>query len=553
MNRERSWGFIAVFLLLITIAVILYFTMIMTISLDEREWQTLGGMIIFCAIVYAMLFPVMYYLPRGRSFPILSRILSVFRKQGPGDGTHPPPVATYGTPPQGLLAPTPQPQPMPLAQGSAYMGPAPPGPGAAGPAWPYLGGQSPPVGAQGPPAGVHSIGPQGLATPALPAPVGELGHPAQPGPVGTASEIPFDLPRPKPLLIAFIATTIVGVILLSLGGGFFIIAMVFVFFSVSLPPLIWLSYINHRGKRAPLPRKVLLIALAGGMLSTVSALIASTLVTIGNDPVTDLLAAPFIEELCKGIMLLQVLWAINDRYSGFMYGVAIGMGFAVAENFLYGLEDLFGGSGVGWGALSLFRGLSGTVGHGLYTGIVGYALGAYLDPKGDGSRWPLFGGYLVAMGLHLSWNANADLSPGFWGTPIMIVLLIVDIYILLRLLRHTEALGDIYAPGGRSRTASTMARLPEAAPRPVPYPQPYGVPAYTVPAGQPLHAQQPAPPMMAPAATPAQAPPMVLPAPSMDVGQRAGAMGVCIFCGTPFSSDSNFCGSCGRPLGHDVR
>jgi RsiW-degrading membrane proteinase PrsW (M82 family) len=124
---------------------------------------------------------------------------------------------------------------------------------------------------------------------------------------------------------------------------------------------------------------------------------------------------PVIEELAKGLVLvLVVLFSehFDNPTDGLVYGTAVGLGFAVAENTLIGLWSVshLGGAGV----LSLIAGrtLFSAGVHALASSAVGAGLGF---GRVAGSRvrsmgWFLLG-LVVAVGLHAGWNLGVVSLP----------------------------------------------------------------------------------------------------------------------------------------------
>jgi len=128
-------------------------------------------------------------------------------------------------------------------------------------------------------------------------------------------------------------------------------------------------------------------------------------------------ATPLVEESAKAIgVLLVVLLTRNfdNPTDGFVYGTAVGLGFAVTENYIYGIGI---GTAMGVGDLLILvigrTSLAAGV-HGLASATFGGFLGhAVLTRK----RWQrvawLSIGLLAAAGLHGSWNMALTLVGPF--------------------------------------------------------------------------------------------------------------------------------------------
>jgi RsiW-degrading membrane proteinase PrsW (M82 family) len=153
----------------------------------------------------------------------------------------------------------------------------------------------------------------------------------------------------------------------------------------------------------------------------------------------------FIEELSKWIILMAAVYhwqEVDEPLDGLIYGVAISLGFATLENFLY-LTSL--GMGVFWA-----RAIFAVPAHALFGGAMGYYAGrakfdheaADLDPRLRGRRlaidWVLclavptlfHGTYDFALFHGLDWKA--------W-TAISIISLGLWIFVLRRIQRAQQA------------------------------------------------------------------------------------------------------------------
>ncbi|MBI3159136.1 MAG: PrsW family intramembrane metalloprotease [Chloroflexi bacterium] len=111
--------------------------------------------------------------------------------------------------------------------------------------------------------------------------------------------------------------------------------------------------------------------------------------------------APVTEEILKGLLFVYLFRKINFTYfvDGAIYGFAIGIGFAVFENYEYLL-------GYQEAALSIAIGrvISTNLIHASGTALVGIAFGLARFHKGL-RRWAyILGGWLVAMILHVTFN-----------------------------------------------------------------------------------------------------------------------------------------------------
>jgi RsiW-degrading membrane proteinase PrsW (M82 family) len=127
-------------------------------------------------------------------------------------------------------------------------------------------------------------------------------------------------------------------------------------------------------------------------------------------------AAALVEEAFKAAGLLALIAAVRDEFDnvtdGVLYGLLIGAGFALAENFAYFAltprADL--------GFLILGRVLLGWLGHSTYTALVGAGLGYAREMGHARGRWraPLLG-FGAAVLLHLCFDFvvfAADVAAG---------------------------------------------------------------------------------------------------------------------------------------------
>jgi RsiW-degrading membrane proteinase PrsW (M82 family) len=120
-----------------------------------------------------------------------------------------------------------------------------------------------------------------------------------------------------------------------------------------------------------------------------------------------LVIAPFVEEALKGSGVVAFRSSFKQLADGPVFGASVGLGFGFFETFLYGLGAyLVGGLAAGL-ALILIRSISSVILHGSSTGMFGYgyARSQFKQPgPGTGSY------YLVAVGMHASFNALASLA-----------------------------------------------------------------------------------------------------------------------------------------------
>jgi RsiW-degrading membrane proteinase PrsW (M82 family) len=125
---------------------------------------------------------------------------------------------------------------------------------------------------------------------------------------------------------------------------------------------------------------------------------------------TPAVAAPILEELCKALPLLLVLWLRGGSrrpvLDGIAYGALVGLGFAVAENLHYfTLAAVQGGL-----ARSLYlRGLLGGLNHAIFTATVGAGIGGMMQARSARLGLAALGAsFAAACAEHMLWNAWAS-------------------------------------------------------------------------------------------------------------------------------------------------
>jgi RsiW-degrading membrane proteinase PrsW (M82 family) len=128
--------------------------------------------------------------------------------------------------------------------------------------------------------------------------------------------------------------------------------------------------------------------------------------------------APLTEEIFKAFALwgLFVFYRRNfdGVLDGLVYGMLIGFGFSMTEDFLYYVESLFDSGPTSFALLAMARGILFATNHSVYTGLVGVGFGLATLSKSTVMRtaWPL-SGLLLAMFFHSLHNLGSILSG--WG------------------------------------------------------------------------------------------------------------------------------------------
>lgn len=180
-----------------------------------------------------------------------------------------------------------------------------------------------------------------------------------------------------------------------------------IFAVVPIALYLWAIWAMDRYDREPLG--LLLANFAWGafgaiVLAIIFSIIGSML--FGTDEQQDAIyVAPIVEETIKGVFLLWTVRrrAFDNTTDGIVYGMAIGLGFGMTENFLYFLNASTVGE---WVVMVVVRTLFSAVMHAMATGIVGAVVGATKFELRS-FRWPLrLGGLVLAMFMHYYWNLS---------------------------------------------------------------------------------------------------------------------------------------------------
>lgn len=198
----------------------------------------------------------------------------------------------------------------------------------------------------------------------------------------------------------------------SLAGA----ALSIVLSAVVLGLVVLLVWWLDRYEREPLGLVFLAFvwgAVAAPFLSLVGELPVRGLILPSQGPYLSsvagaVLAAPFIEELAKGVglfLLVGLSRNVDNATDGMVYGTAVGLGFATAENVLYGLSAAMAGGAGAVVSLMLGRTILSAGIHALSTSLLGGALGAARLAASWPRRFGLaLAGLVGAVGVHAGWN-----------------------------------------------------------------------------------------------------------------------------------------------------
>jgi len=183
------------------------------------------------------------------------------------------------------------------------------------------------------------------------------------------------------------------------------------------PPVILVLRLRNAERHRPEPYLVLAKAFAWGALAAASiAIVAQYALSAYFGAATFLhvrwtimvvLVAPLVEELAKALGLRVIRDDHPEPEDGYIYGGAVGLGFAATENTLYILYALaFSGEQTAL-ATALYRGVATVALHGAASAVAGH--GIWRARYGGSSLWALWG-VGAAVALHVGYNALSALS-----------------------------------------------------------------------------------------------------------------------------------------------
>ncbi|MEK6975698.1 MAG: PrsW family glutamic-type intramembrane protease [Candidatus Thermoplasmatota archaeon] len=211
-----------------------------------------------------------------------------------------------------------------------------------------------------------------------------------------------------------------------------------------VPPLAFLVWARNHEKHGREPmRAVLGIFAHGGTLGIAVAitigLVLDGTVTRGSLALAAIVVAPLVEELAKALGFGFVRRHVDELEDGLVYGVAVGLGFAATETFLYGLLELSDASLGSALAVVVTRNFSTLLLHAGSSALLGYG---YARMRLRHGAWPdLVPFYLVAAALHALYNLLV-LTATWVGFVAAVLMVVVVMSLLLRRVRQLDA-----APG----------------------------------------------------------------------------------------------------------
>jgi len=267
----------------------------------------------------------------------------------------------------------------------------------------------------------------------------------------------LQLPNSGILFFGFLLSLALGIAVLGERGPFLYLFPIAFLVAFSFPGLIWVSYIYSRTITSPEPQRLVLIALAWGMFSTLPSSLLNDLgarvvdvdqnALFGNgtfgtpELVLVSVIAPFVEELLKPIGLIFVIKRLKTPYEGVLYGVACGMGFAIIENMLYELFILIWYGSDAWTLNAFVRGIGSTVLHAVGPAAIGFAV-AFSNQMQKPLRNYLILAYLFGFTMHALWNGFATmplmLEGQFWEYTSYVLITIMILLCLAFIIKALE-------------------------------------------------------------------------------------------------------------------
>jgi len=220
--------------------------------------------------------------------------------------------------------------------------------------------------------------------------------------------------------------------------------------AIALAPPVILSYrLRNAERHRPEPYRVLAQAFAwGAFVAAAIAIVAqyALLAHFGRAYVFDVrltvmvvLVAPVVEELAKALGLRLVRERHPEPEDGYIYGGAVGLGFAATENVIYVLSALLLAGEETAMATALYRGIATVALHGAASAVAGHGV---WRARYGGSPWWAVWGIGSAIALHVAYNALSALSLP-WATLGAAGMAVVA---YMRMMVRVRALDDVNAP-----------------------------------------------------------------------------------------------------------
>jgi RsiW-degrading membrane proteinase PrsW (M82 family) len=218
-------------------------------------------------------------------------------------------------------------------------------------------------------------------------------------------------------ILVFVACALLVVLLVGhdtgLTGLFAGVVFALVPVLVVVPSLLWLDRFESE------PPTLVAFAFAwGAVVATFVALVVNSyslelLRQAGGDLTTAaVVVAPWVEETCKGaVVLLVLLWRRHEFdgvVDGIVYAGLAGAGFAFTENVLYLGRALEESGTAGLAVTFVLRCVFAPFAHPLFTMATGIGIGVAVTTRHAWLRWSApVAGWALAVVLHALWNLGA--------------------------------------------------------------------------------------------------------------------------------------------------
>jgi len=185
-------------------------------------------------------------------------------------------------------------------------------------------------------------------------------------------------------------------------------------------PCLWCVAVWYAEFREREPLRILVTfflwgCLAGLMAIGINTMAGAIFELVGLGFFGAMLIAPFAEEFYKGagLAILAEHEEYNSVEDGLVFGFVVGMGFAFIENWIYLLDNPFGGDIIGWLALFIVRSIVFSANHGVYTAIAGGVIGLLKEKSFPAPALGLIPGILIGAALHAVHNSAEFLGAAF--------------------------------------------------------------------------------------------------------------------------------------------
>lgn len=223
-----------------------------------------------------------------------------------------------------------------------------------------------------------------------------------------------------------------GIVVLHLLRNFAAVpAWIFVGAALVPATIFWIMVHRLRTTDSITAVNLIVAAVIGGTLALTVAATFDTLVgqlpqpRIDDLPVVTLALAGFVEEFCKGLLIVVVGWKLaKTTRNGLFVGGAVGLGFAVLETMYY-ISSKFTGADpiIAAAGEAAQRGLLAPFCHVLWSALFGAALFSAAAKKGRFRlSWLVVATYVGVAVLHGAWDGSAALVIALTGNALVGIL-----------------------------------------------------------------------------------------------------------------------------------